>query len=1130
MKRKGYLRRALAVATLLAMMLPAVAAPAAAETTSDGESYLSDRDVSDNGAADIPAFGATPTEEQYGYHRQELAAFLHFNMNTFTGSEWGDGTETTAMFTLDKKVDAENYVKTLKEAGFGSLMVVAKHHDGFCIWDSAWTQHDTAGTAYPGGDVLADLSAACTKYDMKMGLYLSPWDENSAYYGYYDANGNPTDAAGDVLDYNEYYTGQLEEILGNDKYGNNGKFYEIWMDGAKGSGADAQEYDFDRYFSTIKRYEGENILLFGAGAHSNVYWIGNEAGVANEETWSQGSAGYDANGHVTSMNFWGIVTTYKGNTVYGGCKNGNVWAIPEVDARITSGWFWGVNKRTPKTIQELRDMYVDSVGHNSVLLLNIPLNDQGELDAAIEDRVRQFGRNIRESFFENNLAAAEGATILADSVHQNDLRFKPSNVVDGKDNTYWTAQQGSKNSTLIVDLGREVLFDGITIEEEINLGQRVESFTVSYRNGDGEWREYVSGATIGAKRVVIGKAVQATQVRIDFTGVTNSAGEVATPAISHVGIYKVSSEFAMEDIPPEGIDKIHSSDPRFDTTGWDYVTDDVAVTENYHRGRSGDVMTVTFTGTKAWLKGIPAQTSYLISVDGQEAVSVTPTDELLYETEDLAYGEHTLRIEVTSRLARISALYALDNEGKGYLDFAQSDYAVDENTWLDVTILRKGGSSGRLSAIVQDNPGSAVQSSYVPTEGIPVVFEDGETEKTVRIRIKRYTEKTGTLAFTLDLAAGDGETELVKGFNTPARVEIYDADSVSSPFLQSIEITRGPDKTDYTVGDAPDPTGMIVTGTFRSGAVERRVLTDGKRIGASKTIQLDQPVTTDGLRLVLEEIMSGKTDIPGICEIEVYNGDEEVNLALNARAIAVSEYYAAAASCVNDGDPANHWIGDYAGAEALPVWVELRWDEEVTFDRVVVREWDSDDGYRINRWTLESSHSCTFSRELEADEYQITPAQATAAGEQTFVVTATENPLATATFTALVMEAQTAEAEALMLALPDADQVTPDDEAAVKAAREAYDGLTDEQKNMISAEALKKLTDAEARLNTLQEETPDTEPRETETEASEGTTESGTQSTDGDGGNSVRWLIILAGVAVGGGIAVAVVLIVRRKK
>ena len=1037
MKPKGYLRKTLAVVTMLAMLLPTAAMPATAETSLDGESYVSDGDLSDYGATDVPSFGATPTEELYDYHRQELAAFLHFNMNTFTGSEWGDGTETTDMFTLDKKVDADHYVKTLREAGFGSLIVVAKHHDGFCIWDSAWTEHDTASTAYPGGDVLADLSAACTKYDMKMGLYLSPWDENSVYYGYYDANGNPTDAAGDVLDYNEYYAGQLEEILGNDKYGNNGSFYEIWMDGAKGSGADAQEYDFDRYFSTIKYYEGENVLLFGAGHHSNVYWIGNEAGVANEETWSKGSAGYDGSGRVVSMNFWGIVTTYKGNTVYGGCKNGNVWAIPEVDARITSGWFWGENKRTPKTILELRDMYVDSVGHNSVLLLNIPLNDRGEMDAAIEDRVRQFGRNVQESFFENNLAAAEGATILADSVHQNDLRFKPSNVVDGNDDTYWTAEQGSKNSTLIVDLGREALFDGITIEEEISRGQRVEAFTVSYRNGDGEWREYASGTTIGAK---------------------------------------------------------------------------------------------------AWLKGIPDQTSYLISVDGQEAVSVTPTDELLFETEDLAYGEHTLRIEVTSRTAYVSALYVLDNEGRGYLDFRQNAYFVDENTWLDVTILRKGGSSGRLSAIVQDNPGSAVQSSYVPTEGIPVVFEDGETEKTVRIRTKRYTEQTGTLSFTLDLVAGDGETELVKGFNTPARVEIYDADLSSTPFLQSVEITSIPDKTIYRIGDTLDPAGLIVTGTFRSGALQKSVLAEGKRLGVSETIQLDQPVTTDDLRLVLEEIMNGKTDIPGISEIEIYNGDESVNLALSAQAMAVSEYYGAAAACVNDGDLNNHWIGGFAGAEALPVWVELRWDEAVTFDRIVIREWKAEDGYRTNRWTLESSQSCTFSRELESDEYDILPAEALAeAGKQTFVVTATENPQATATFTVSVLDEQTAAAEALMLTLPDAESVTADDKTAVQAAREAYDGLTAEQKELISAEALKKLTDAEEKLNALREETSDTLPQETDTDTepqesdTDETTESTTQPADGDDAPGAVWVLIPIGVVlVGGGVAVIVIL--RRKK
>ncbi|MDE6957587.1 MAG: alpha-L-fucosidase, partial [Lachnospiraceae bacterium] len=257
--------------------------------------YVADNQLSENGTAAPATWGALPNANQYQYQKEELAAFCHFGPNTFNEIEWGEnyGSRTPdEIFTLEEDFDADTMVKTLKEAGFKKLIVTAKHHDGFCIWASDYTTYDVAETSYKdgNGDILAEISAACTAYDMDMGLYLSPWDIHEPSYGYKDANGNPTTAENDVLDYNDYYAGQLDEILGDDKYGNAGHFNEIWMDGAKGSGANAQEYDFARWNEVIQSHEGKaagyeaDCLMFQAEEFTTVQWIGNESGSANEAT------------------------------------------------------------------------------------------------------------------------------------------------------------------------------------------------------------------------------------------------------------------------------------------------------------------------------------------------------------------------------------------------------------------------------------------------------------------------------------------------------------------------------------------------------------------------------------------------------------------------------------------------------------------------------------------------------------------------------------------------------------------------------------------------------------------------------------------------------------------------------
>ena len=344
--------------------------------SAEEKSMVGEEQLSDKKTAAPEKDKAVPNSSQYKYQKDELAAFCHFGPNTFTGKEWGDNygdTDPNQLFTLKENFDAETLVKTIKEAGFKKLIITAKHHDGFCLWNSEYTTYDVASTDYAkknydnmGGDILAEISAACTKEDIDMGLYLSPWDIHEPSYG----NNSPGD-------YNEFYNNQLKEILGNNKYGNGGKFVEIWMDGAKGGGADPQDYTIDKWYETITKYEGEECLIFGAGPYASVRWIGNENGEAADETWSKSILTEDNkiknDPSQREDDFKGDPTDHFSN----GYAEGNKWTVPEVDARITSGWFWGNGKSTPKSMEQLANMYFSSVGRNAPLLLNIPPNNKG---------------------------------------------------------------------------------------------------------------------------------------------------------------------------------------------------------------------------------------------------------------------------------------------------------------------------------------------------------------------------------------------------------------------------------------------------------------------------------------------------------------------------------------------------------------------------------------------------------------------------------------------------------------------------------------------------------------------------------------------------------------------------------
>ena len=778
----------------------------AAETTN----WVGDEGLS--GTADAPKpDDVVPDANQFRYQKEEFAAFCHFGPNTFNEIEWGEHYGNKApseIFKLEKDFDAETMVKTLKDAGFKKLIVTAKHHDGFCIWDSAHTIYDVKEAGYKDAngqsDILAEISKACTDQDMDMGLYLSPWDIHDESYGYKDKNGRalveevtengkkvnrPIEGhdwkwvyENDEKDYNKYYKDQLEEILSNPKYGNKGKFVEVWMDGAKGSGAGYQEYNFKDWFATIQRYEGKGVdgrdadcMLFGAEAYTTVRWIGNEHGLAAKDTWSKSTVDDKAN-TINSNNVGGYTV---------GFEDGNKWTVPEADARITSGWFWGTQKNTPKSMEELSNMYFNSVGHNATLLLNVPPNNQGKVDEAILKRVEEFGKNIKETF-KTNMAKAQGASVKVSSVRGNAKTFKPGNMVDEDDNTYWTTDEKSHKGEILIDLGKKTNFDVVSIEEAIQNGQRINKYKVEYREGtEGNWTLLEEGKTIGAKRLCRTSEVSAQQIKI-----TVETPEGKVPMISEVGVYKAAEDMEKPNPVPKGMDVIDISDKDISDkkgftfkSGWTDESGPQYINGTNTWANKDAEFELKFTGTKGYLFGTvdPGHGRAEVTVDNGTPVVINTnaqkraTGQILFETDDLADGEHTIKVKVLDKALGVEAAAAINNGGKGMIELEEGSYTMNENETRELKVKRVGGTTGTIIAKLQPNPGSAIQDDFNTELNPTITLGEGVKETTAQVQTKRNTNKTGDRDFTVELVEPSEGTIL--GFNKKAKITIKDMES-----------------------------------------------------------------------------------------------------------------------------------------------------------------------------------------------------------------------------------------------------------------------------------------------------------------------------------------------------------------
>lgn len=435
--------------------------------------------------ADVPP-GPRPTREQLAWQESELTMFCHFGMNTFTGREWGDGTEDPRIFD-PSELDAHQWASAARDAGFRYFIFTAKHHDGFCLWPSRHTEHSVRHSPWRGGrgDLVREVADACRAAGLRLGIYLSPWDRHERTYG-----DSPT--------YNAYFRAQLEELL--TQYG---PVAEVWFDGACGEGPNGkrQEYDWPSFYEVVRRRQpGALIAVVGP----DVRWVGNEEGVARETEWS-------------------VQPAVAGSRAIVGDQ---CWYPAESNTSIRPGWFWhAAEDDKVKSLDHLTDIYYRSVGRNSVLLLNVPPNRRGLFPDPDVTRLRELRQRLDRSF---GVDLARGARVVASSTGTGS---RPGAVPDGRPRTHWAPAEGQRTGWLELTLRAPATFDVVMLQEHIALGQYVEDYAVDAWDG-ADWRPVCRGTTIGHKKLDRVAPVTAARIRVSI------GKSRARPHLRAVGLFR----------------------------------------------------------------------------------------------------------------------------------------------------------------------------------------------------------------------------------------------------------------------------------------------------------------------------------------------------------------------------------------------------------------------------------------------------------------------------------------------------------------------------------------------------------------------------------------------------------------
>lgn len=522
-----------------------------------------------------------PNERQLYYMKHPNAAFIHYGMNTYTNKEWGTGNEKPSTFNPPKEVNTDQWVEVLKECGFDRVVLTGKHHDGFCLWPSkanTTNPHTIAQSPYKDGkgDLFEQLSVSCTKFGLDMGVYLSPWDAYEENVG-----GHYTSTL-----YNDFYNTQLNEVLGkygryNEKLGRR-EITEIWLDGATGS-SNPPVYDFNRFANTMRQHQPTAFIwidalpalqkcIAGDTCKVDGAWAMNEAGQAPDPCWNKMSP--------------------EGASSTDACKNkpnGKYSLLLEADVSMRNGWFYGDGGGLKSAVDLFKERYLKSVGRGVPLILNIPPDTNGEFAAAYVAVLKKY-KEYLDVTFKHSLIPAE-ATATASQVRADEESFAANKVLDDNYDTYWTMNDGQTTGTITIEFGMEKRFDIVEFQEYVPLGQRISGWKVEVKVA-GKWAEFAVGTTVGFKRIVKGKEVQASGVRLTITS------SLAVPLINAMAVYRSHEDLVDTDLPPAvGEDGQFEMDKDFMVAHETDGTVDVKVTLKERSDKPVTVYVATVPGT-----------------------------------------------------------------------------------------------------------------------------------------------------------------------------------------------------------------------------------------------------------------------------------------------------------------------------------------------------------------------------------------------------------------------------------------------------------------------------------------------------------------------------------------------------
>lgn len=470
---------------------------------------------------DIRLIKAVPSERQLTYEKMEFFCFIHFTVNTFTGSEWGDGKEDVSIFN-PTDLDARQWVKSAKDAGMKGLILTCKHHDGFCLWPSKYTEHSVKNSPYKNGkgDIVREVSEACKEFGLKFGIYLSPWDRNNCSYG-------------KGKEYDDYYVNQLTELLTD-----YGELYTIWLDGACGEGANGkvQKYDWNRYYKVMRELQPNAVISISG---PDVRWCGNEAGEVRESEWSVVAK------DMTDPSITAELSQHEDNEEFRDrpldetqsdlgsrerLKNEKelVWYPAETDVSIRPGWFYHEEEDDKvRSFENLKDIYLKSVGGNTTLLLNIPPMKNGKIHEKDMAILKRLGEFINDTFKNNLLKNA-----LITTVPEHDCRGNSPDMMRTDDyNTYFMNKEGENKLLIEIKFDECKKLNYLVLKEAITFSQRVEKFNVYFDDESGNKIKIFEGTTIGYKRIIDLKGTKTDNLTIEIED-----SRVA-PVMSFVGVY-----------------------------------------------------------------------------------------------------------------------------------------------------------------------------------------------------------------------------------------------------------------------------------------------------------------------------------------------------------------------------------------------------------------------------------------------------------------------------------------------------------------------------------------------------------------------------------------------------------------